>query len=59
VYERRDVERAVDLLAQGAIPVDALITRVVPLSQINDAFDALEGGGEVKILVDCQGANDA
>jgi len=59
VYERRDVERAIDLLAQGTIPVDALITRVVPLSQINDAFDALEGGGEVKILVDCQGATDA
>jgi len=56
VYERRDVERAVDLLARGAIPADELITRVVPIRQINEAFDALEGGGEVKILVDCQGA---
>ena len=59
VYERRDVERAVDLLAQGAIPADELITRVVPIRQINEAFDALEGGGEVKILVDCQGTTDA
>jgi (R,R)-butanediol dehydrogenase / meso-butanediol dehydrogenase / diacetyl reductase len=59
VYERRDVERAVDLLAMGAIPADELITRVVPISQVNDAFDALEGGGEVKILVDCQGVTDA
>jgi 2-desacetyl-2-hydroxyethyl bacteriochlorophyllide A dehydrogenase len=59
VYERRDVERAVDLLARGAIPADHLITRVVPISQINEAFDALEGGGEVKILVDCQGVADA
>jgi 2-desacetyl-2-hydroxyethyl bacteriochlorophyllide A dehydrogenase len=59
VYERRDVERAVDLLARGVIPADELITRVVPLSQVNDAFDALEGGGEVKVLIDCQGASDA
>src|SRR6185437_16940837 len=59
VYERRDVERAVDLLARGAIPASELITRVVPISQVNEAFDALEGGGEVKILVDCQGSGDA
>jgi (R,R)-butanediol dehydrogenase/meso-butanediol dehydrogenase/diacetyl reductase len=59
VYERRDVERAIDLLAQGAIPADELITRVVPISRINEAFDALEGGGEVKILVDCQRGTDA
>jgi (R,R)-butanediol dehydrogenase / meso-butanediol dehydrogenase / diacetyl reductase len=59
VYERRDVERAVDLLTQGAIPADELITRVVPISKVNEAFDALEGGGEVKILIDCQGAPDA
>jgi (R,R)-butanediol dehydrogenase / meso-butanediol dehydrogenase / diacetyl reductase len=59
VYERRDVERAVDLLAQGAIPADELITRVLPLSQVNEAFDALESGGDVKILIDCQGADNA
>jgi (R,R)-butanediol dehydrogenase / meso-butanediol dehydrogenase / diacetyl reductase len=59
VYERKDFERAVDLVAGGHVPADILISRVVPLSRVNEAFDALERGGEVKVLVDCQGAGDA
>jgi (R,R)-butanediol dehydrogenase/meso-butanediol dehydrogenase/diacetyl reductase len=59
VYERRDVERAVDLVARGEVPADELITRVVPIGRVNDAFDALERGGEVKVLVDCQDDADA
>ncbi len=58
VYERRDVQRAVELVAGGAIPADDLITRVVPIERVNEAFDALERGGEVKVLVDCQGGRD-
>ena len=58
VYERADVERAVDLIARGDIPADELITRVVPIGRVNEAFDALERGEEVKILVDCQGDGD-
>jgi (R,R)-butanediol dehydrogenase / meso-butanediol dehydrogenase / diacetyl reductase len=59
VYERPDVERAVDLVAGGQVPADILITRVVPLDRVNEAFDALERGGEVKVLVDCRSAPDA
>jgi len=58
VYERADVERAVDLIGRGDIPADELITRVVPIGQVNEAFDALERGGEVKILVDCRADGD-
>jgi (R,R)-butanediol dehydrogenase / meso-butanediol dehydrogenase / diacetyl reductase len=59
VYERRDVEHAVDLLARGDIPAEDLITRVVPIEQVNEAFDALERGEEVKVLIDCHGVPDA
>jgi (R,R)-butanediol dehydrogenase/meso-butanediol dehydrogenase/diacetyl reductase len=59
VYERRDVERAVDLVTRGEVPADELITRVVPIGRVNEAFDALERGGEVKVLVDCQDDADA
>jgi 2-desacetyl-2-hydroxyethyl bacteriochlorophyllide A dehydrogenase len=58
VYERADVERAIDLIDRGDIPADDLITRVVPIGRVNEAFDALEGGGEVKVLVDCQADGD-
>ena len=46
VYERADFERAVELVAAGAMPADRLISRVEPLQRTADAFDALEGGGE-------------
>jgi len=54
VYERQDVERAVELVARGSIAADILITRVIPIDRVNEAFDALEHGGEVKVLVDCR-----
>lgn len=55
VYEREDFERAVELLASGAVPADALITRVVPLEDTAEAFDALLSASAMKILVDVQG----
>jgi 2-desacetyl-2-hydroxyethyl bacteriochlorophyllide A dehydrogenase len=55
VYERTDFEVALDLLAAGTIPAEALISRVMPLDSISDAFSAMESGGEVmKVLLDCQ-----
>jgi (R,R)-butanediol dehydrogenase / meso-butanediol dehydrogenase / diacetyl reductase len=55
VYERADFERAVGLLATGAIPVARLITGVEPLERVEAAFAALEGGGDVmKVLIDCR-----
>jgi 2-desacetyl-2-hydroxyethyl bacteriochlorophyllide A dehydrogenase len=55
VYERTDFERAVELLAAGAIPTAPLISAVVPLEQTAEAFAALEGGGDVlKVLIDCR-----
>ncbi|MEU1853159.1 alcohol dehydrogenase catalytic domain-containing protein [Streptomyces sp. NPDC019990] len=54
LYDRSDFERAVALVADGTVPVERLISKVVPLTQAPAAFEALEGGGDVmKILVDC------
>jgi 2-desacetyl-2-hydroxyethyl bacteriochlorophyllide A dehydrogenase len=52
VYERRDFERAVELVAEGAIPADRLITRVFPLAETASAFEALEEGRAMKLLVE-------
>lgn len=57
VYEREDFERAVELLAAGSVPADALITRVVALDDTMEAFDALLSAAAMKILVDVQGAH--
>ncbi|WP_369264139.1 zinc-binding dehydrogenase [Streptomyces sp. R35] len=54
LYDRGDFEQAVALVAEGTVPVERLISKIVPLTQAPAAFEALEGGGDVmKILVDC------
>ena len=54
VYERADFERAVELLAAGSIPADALISRVDPLADVEAAFAALDSGTALKVLLDCR-----
>jgi 2-desacetyl-2-hydroxyethyl bacteriochlorophyllide A dehydrogenase len=51
VYQRADFETAVELVASGVIPADLLITRIVPLEETSAAFDDLEAGRAMKILV--------
>lgn len=57
VYERSDFERAVILIATGAVPVQPLISTVVPLARVAEAFETLDAGGEVlKVFIDCREA---
>jgi (R,R)-butanediol dehydrogenase / meso-butanediol dehydrogenase / diacetyl reductase len=58
VYQRDDFDTAVALLATGAIPADTLITKTVPLRDIQSAFDALTGGDAMKILIDVQAGQE-
>ena len=51
VYQRVDFEKAVELLANGVIPAELLITRIVPLDETQEAFADLEAGRAMKILV--------
>jgi len=55
VYQRPDFETAVELVADGVIPTNLLITRIVPLSATAEAFADLEAGRAMKILVDVGG----
>ncbi|WP_328335174.1 alcohol dehydrogenase catalytic domain-containing protein [Kribbella sp. NBC_00382] len=52
VYQRRDFERAAELVAEGAIPVEKLVTGVVPLAEVQSAFGVLEAGQAMKLLVE-------
>lgn len=56
VYQREDFEKAVELVANGSIPADALISATVPLDEVANAFETLESGKAMKILVDVAGA---
>jgi (R,R)-butanediol dehydrogenase/meso-butanediol dehydrogenase/diacetyl reductase len=59
VYQRTDFEAAVDLIADGVIPTDLMISRVVPMDETQAAFADLESGRGMKILVDVGGAGEA
>jgi (R,R)-butanediol dehydrogenase / meso-butanediol dehydrogenase / diacetyl reductase len=54
LYHRADFERAVELVADGTIPTATLISAVEPLSSAADAFELLETGAVMKVLIDCQ-----
>lgn len=54
VYEPQDFEQAIRLAASGGLPLERLISRIVPLDGLAGAFHELQRGGEVmKILVRC------
>ncbi len=56
VYEREDFEKAIEIAASEALPLDELISEVVPLDQLKAGLDKLGGGGDVmKVLIDVQG----
>ncbi len=53
VYEPEDFEEGIAYAAEGSLPLDRLITSVVPLDEVSEAFELLQdGGGAVKVLVD-------
>ena len=50
-YRRGQFQAAIDLLAAGAIPVDELITEVVPLADAEAAFQSLTAPGSEKVKI--------
>jgi len=56
VYEPEDYDRAIELTASGALPLDKLVSERLSLDGLPDAFARLESGADaVKILIDTQG----
>jgi len=56
VYEREDYEHAIELLAGGTLPLSRMISAVLPLREIAQAFTTLESDpAAMKILMDCGG----
>jgi 2-desacetyl-2-hydroxyethyl bacteriochlorophyllide A dehydrogenase len=54
LYDRGDFERAAQLLAEGVVPAEQLISRVLPLARAQEAVEALVAKDDVmKVLVAC------
>ena len=48
---RTDVPKIVDWYMDGKINIDDLITHVMPLAKINDAFDLMHKGESIRSVV--------
>jgi threonine dehydrogenase-like Zn-dependent dehydrogenase len=53
-YTAREFGESVELLAGGAVAPEVLISDVMPLGDIGDAFSMLRASGHSKILIDCR-----
>ena len=54
VYEPEDYERAIDLLAAHALPLERLISAVEPLDRLPSVFEELDDAAAMKVLIDCR-----
>ncbi len=56
VYEPEDFEKAIQLAADGALPLDRLVTARRPLADLQEVFQQMEEGADImKVLIDTQG----
>lgn len=56
VYEREDYDTALALAASGRLPLDRIVSRVLPLAAIGAGIAAMESGGDVmKVLLEVGG----
>jgi len=54
VYEHQDFEKAIQMAAEGSMPLNRLISETYGLDQVESGIRQLEGGGPVmKILIKC------
>jgi (R,R)-butanediol dehydrogenase/meso-butanediol dehydrogenase/diacetyl reductase len=54
VYEPEDYDQALALLASGRLPLQKMITRVVPLDEVQSAFEELDASpSAMKVLLKC------
>ncbi len=55
VYEAQDYELAIDLVSNGKLPVQEVITKVEPLDNIQKLFEEIDTNPEgMKYLINCQ-----
>jgi threonine dehydrogenase-like Zn-dependent dehydrogenase len=53
-YGHREFGDCLATLADGAVDPEVMISDVMPLARIGEAFDALHRSGHTKIVIDCQ-----
>ena len=56
LYDPEDFERAIELVAAEDVPVDAIITQVNPLEEVQQVFETIDRNPEgMKYVLKCSG----
>jgi 2-desacetyl-2-hydroxyethyl bacteriochlorophyllide A dehydrogenase len=56
LYEPQDFEEAIQLVAEGKLPLDPLITQVSPIDETQQVFETIDASPEgMKYLIQCGG----
>lgn len=48
---KRDIPRFIQMMKQGRLPVDRLLSNIISLEEINEGFDLLEKGDSSRIII--------
>ena len=51
---RRDFPRLVQFVETGRLDLGAMVSRRIPLGDVNEAFDAIESGEVIRSVIDLQ-----
>ena len=55
VYEKEDYEEAIQLITENELPFEKMITKVEPLSNIQNVFEGIDKNPDgMKVLLNCQ-----
>ena len=54
----RDFPALLELYRRGRLPLDRLVSRRMPLDDVEDAFAAMRGGEGLRVVLDLEGASD-
>lgn len=55
VYEKEDYDEAIDLITKNELPFEKMITKVEPLTNIQQVFENIDKNPDgMKVLLDCQ-----
>src|SRR5690606_38272399 len=54
VYEPEDFEKAISVVAEDRLPLDRIITKILPLEEVQEAFEMIDKNPEgMKYLLKC------
>ena len=54
LYEECDFDEAIELMGEGKLPIDSLITEIAPIEEVQATFEKIDANPDgIKYLIQC------